>query len=139
MIVNGLLDNCLVRASTTIKEHIRITKNESIIEEIKGLKINSGRTRFITDTQRQIQTSQQRIDDNIAIYYKNMTKLKAYKVKLVREQLTFIEKEQSMKQVSQGVVEILLEHLNKLSKDSLTLKMCKEDLGDYAKNIASTF
>ena len=139
MIVNGLLDSCLVRASTAIKEHIRITKNESIIEEIKGLKMNSGRTRFITDTQRQIQTSQQRIDDSIAIYYKNMTKLKAYKVKLVREQLTNFEKEQSMKQVSQGIVEILMEHLLNLSKGSLTLEMCKEDFSDYAKNIASTF
>ncbi|MCF6189825.1 MAG: serine/threonine protein kinase [Cocleimonas sp.] len=139
MIVNGLLDNSLVRASTIIKEQIRITKNKSIIEEIKNLKMNSGRTRFITDTQRQIQASQQRIDDNIAIYYKNMTKLKAYEVKLVREQLTKLEKEQTMKQVNQGIVEIMMEHLLNLSKGSLTLKMCKEDLGDYAKNIASTF
>ncbi len=139
IIVNSLLDNCLIRASTTIKEQVRTTKNESIIEEIKGLNMNSGRTRFITDTQRQIQTSQQRIDDNIAIYYKNLIKLKVYKVELVREQLALIGKEQSMKQVNLGIVEILMEHLLNLSKDSLTLKICKDDLSDYAQNIASTF
>jgi len=101
--------------------------------------MNSGRTKFITDTQRQIQTSQQRIDDNVAIYYKNVVKLKTYKLNLVREQLALIKKEQSMKQVNLDIVEVLMGHLNNLSKDSLTLKMCKDDLVDYAKNIASTF
>lgn len=139
IVVNSLLDNCIVRASTVVKENIRIIKNESIIKDIKSLKMDSGRTKFITDTRRQVQASQERIDNNIAKYYKNLTKLKLYKIKFVSEQLVKIEEEQSTRIINQGVLEILADHLSKLANKNLTLEACKEDIGSYAKTISSTF
>ena len=100
--------------------------------------MDSGRTKFITDTRRQIQTSQQRIDTNIEKYYKNLAKLKAYKVQLVSEQLTKMGKEE-VKQINQGILDMLMSHLLKLEGNNLTLEECQKDIGDYAKTISSIF
>lgn len=139
IIIASLLDNCFIRATSAIKEHIRITKNKTIIKDIQNLKMDSGRTKFITDTQRQMQISQVRFDDNISIYYKNLTKLKAYKEKDVQDQLTVTKTELSNKQINQDISDILTKHFLKINTEKLTLEACKEDFAKYANNILNSF
>jgi len=122
----------------TVKEMIRIIKSESIIEDIKSLKMNPGRTKFITDTRLQIEKSKQRITTNTEIYYKNLTKLKTYQITLIHQLLNNSEKEEgdSEKTANQGVFDILYKHLEKSAEGNLTLQECKEDFSDYAKAIS---
>jgi len=138
IIVGSLLDNSLLRASISVKEYIRIAKSETIIEDIKGLKVSSGRTKFITDTRQQIATSKQRIASNIDMYYSNLTKLRSYKIKSVVELLNSKEEASLEKVTTQGIYKIMNTHLKKLVEDNLTVPECREDFSNYAEIVSST-
>jgi serine/threonine protein kinase len=138
-IISSLLDSCMVRASTAIKEQMRITKNKNIIKEIKGLKMDSGRTKFITDTQRQVQLSQEKFNNNISRYYKNLTKLKAYKVSSVQKQVSLIENNPTTRQVNKEITRIISKHIKLLGRSKLTKARCKKDFSVFANNILNSF
>ena len=138
-IVSSLLDNCMVRASTAIKEQMRITKNNKIIQEIKNLKMDSGRTKFITDTQRQIQISQDKFNNNVSRYYENLTKLKTFKISSVQKHVALIKKNPTSQQINKEIARIISEHLRLLSRSNLTKAKCKKDFSAFANNILNSF